>query len=102
MGSLLKFSKVQILVDRLFKFSLASGFSVKLEDTSKTFGAIFFKYFFLVCIIWLLCIFLFFYIEPELGVGIDPGMGLTPFTSSIGLDGDRTYNSLIMSRVLYP
>jgi hypothetical protein len=30
------------------------------------------------------CIFLFFYNEPELGVGIDPGMGLTPLSSSIG------------------
>jgi hypothetical protein len=34
------------------------------------------------------CIFLFFYIEPELGVGINPGMALTPLPSSIGLDGD--------------
>jgi len=30
------------------------------------------------------CIFLFFYNEPELGVGIDPGMALTPLLSSIG------------------
>ena len=31
------------------------------------------------------CIFfLFFYNEPELGVGIDPGMALTPLSSSIG------------------
>ncbi len=29
-------------------------------------------------------IFLFFYIEPELGVGIDHGMALTPLPSSIG------------------
>jgi len=29
------------------------------------------------------CIFLFFYNEPELGVGIDPGMALTPLPSSI-------------------
>ncbi len=28
--------------------------------------------------------FLFFSNEPELGVGIDPGMALTPLTSSIG------------------
>jgi len=27
--------------------------------------------------------FLFFYNEPELGVGIDPGMALTPFSSGI-------------------
>jgi len=33
------------------------------------------------------CIFLFFYNEPELGVGIDPGMALTPFPSSIGRAG---------------
>jgi len=30
------------------------------------------------------CIFLFFYNEPELGVGIDSGMALTPLPSSIG------------------
>jgi hypothetical protein len=30
------------------------------------------------------CIFLFFYNEPELGVGIDPGLALTPLPSSIG------------------
>jgi len=31
------------------------------------------------------CIFLFFYNEPEyVGVGIDPGMALTPLPSSIG------------------
>ncbi len=30
------------------------------------------------------CIFLFFCNEPELGVGIDPGMALTPLSSSIG------------------
>ncbi len=29
-------------------------------------------------------IFLFFYNEPELGVGIDPGMDMTPLLSSIG------------------
>jgi len=33
-----------------------------------------------------------FYNEPELGVGIDPGMALTPLPSSIGLDGDRTHD----------
>ncbi len=30
------------------------------------------------------CIFLLFYNEPELGVGIDPAMALTPFRSIIG------------------
>ena len=30
------------------------------------------------------CIILFFYNEPQLGVGIDPGMVLTPLPSSIG------------------
>jgi len=30
------------------------------------------------------CIFLFFYNEPELGVGIDSGVALTPLPSSIG------------------
>jgi len=30
------------------------------------------------------CIFLFCYNEPELGVGIDPGMALTPLPYSIG------------------
>jgi len=29
-------------------------------------------------------LFLFFYNEPELGVGINPGMALTPLPSSIG------------------
>jgi len=30
------------------------------------------------------CIFFYFYNEPELGVGIDPSMALTPLLSSIG------------------
>jgi len=30
------------------------------------------------------CIFLFLYNEPELGVGINPGMAFTPLLSSIG------------------
>jgi hypothetical protein len=38
----------------------------------------------LVCPIWLPVFFLFFYNEPELGAGIDPGMALTPLPSSIG------------------
>jgi len=37
-------------------------------------------------------IILFFYNDPELGVGIDPGMALTPLPSSIGLDMDRTHD----------
>jgi len=56
------------------------------------------------------CVFLFFYNEPELGVGINPGMALTPLPSSIGqglnpqpsdcelsalpLDGVNTYRTL--------
>jgi len=40
---------------------------------------------FLVYPIWLPVFFLFFYNEPGLGVGIDPGMALTPLPSSIGL-----------------
>jgi hypothetical protein len=43
----------------------------------------FFKYFFGVPHL-ATYIFLFFYNEPELGVGIDPGMALTPLPSSIG------------------
>jgi len=43
------------------------------------------------------CIFLFVYNEPELGVGINPGMALTPLPSSIG----RGLNLLIVSQVLY-
>jgi hypothetical protein len=43
----------------------------------------FFKYFFGVPHL-ATCIFLFFYNKPELGVGIDPGMALTPLLSSIG------------------
>ncbi len=44
------------------------------------------------------CIFLFFYNEPELGVGIDPGVALTPLPNShlchfhLALDRDRTHN----------
>jgi len=59
------------------------------------------EFIFLVCPIWLPVFFLFFYNEPELGVGIDPGMALTPLPSSIGLDGDRTHDLLIVSQVLY-
>jgi hypothetical protein len=44
---------------------------------------VFFKYFFGVPNL-ATCIFLFFYNELELGVGIDPGMALTPLSSSIG------------------
>ncbi len=43
---------------------------------------------FCICPIWLPVFFLFFYNEPELGVGIDPGMALTSFPSSI-LDETR-------------
>jgi hypothetical protein len=42
------------------------------------------NYFFLVCPIWLPVFLSFFYNEPELGVGIDPGVALTPLPSSIG------------------
>jgi len=38
--------------------------------------------------IWLPVFFLFFYNEPELGAGIDPGMALTQFPSGI-LDETR-------------
>jgi len=37
-----------------------------------------------VCPIWLPVVSYFFYNEPELGVGIDPGMALTSLPSSIG------------------
>jgi len=37
-----------------------------------------------VCPIWLPVFSLFFYNEPELGVGIDHGMALTPLPSRIG------------------
>jgi hypothetical protein len=47
---------------------------------------LFFSFSFLVCPIWLPVFFLVFYNEPELGVGIDPGMALTPFPSSIGIE----------------
>ena len=56
---------------------------------------------FLVCPIWLPVFSYLFYNEPELGVGIDPGMALTPLPSSIGLDRDRTHVLPIVSRVLY-
>jgi hypothetical protein len=37
-----------------------------------------------VCPTWLPVFSYFFYSEPELGVGINPGMALTPLPSSIG------------------
>ncbi len=37
-----------------------------------------------MCPIWLPVFSYFFYNEPELGVGVDPGMALTPLPSSIG------------------
>ncbi len=37
-----------------------------------------------MCPIWLPVFSYFFYNEPDLGVGIDPGMALTPLPSSIG------------------
>jgi len=40
--------------------------------------------FFFWCAHLATCIFLFFYNEPELGVGINPDMALTPLPSSIG------------------
>ncbi len=42
-----------------------------------------------MCPIWLPVFLLFFYNEPELGAGIDPGMALTPLPS---LDGDQTHD----------
>jgi len=47
------------------------------------------------------CIFLFVYNEPELGVGIDPGMALTPFPSSIG-QGSNPQPSDVISRKVNP
>ena len=38
---------------------------------------------FLVCSIWLPKFFFLFLNEPGLGTGIDPGMAMTPFPSSI-------------------
>jgi len=37
-----------------------------------------------MCLIWLPVFSYFFFNEPELGVGINPGMALTPLPSSIG------------------
>jgi len=56
----------------------------------------------LVCPIWLPIISFFFQLlnEPGLGAGIDPGMALTPFPSSIILDVVRTHDLPIASRVL--
>jgi len=47
------------------------------------------KEFFLVCLIWLPIFSYFSFNEPELGVGINPGIASTPLTSSI----DRGLNS---------
>jgi len=51
----------------------------------KGLSCIFFKYFFGVPHL-ATCIFLFFYNEPELGVGIDPGMALTPLWLCLRLE----------------
>jgi len=59
----------------------------------------FFKNIFLVCPIWLPIFFsLQLLNEPGLGEGIDPGMALTPFTSSIVLDEIRTHTLLFRTR----
>ncbi len=60
----------------------------------------FFRYF-LVCPIWLLEFFLFFYNEPDLGAGIDPGMALTTFPSSM-LDKTRFEPTTFRSCVKFP
>jgi hypothetical protein len=46
------------------------------------------KCFLLVCAIWLPLFLYFFFMKPELGAGIDPGMAFNPFPSSI-LDKTR-------------
>ncbi len=53
------------------------------------------------------CIFLFFYNEPELGVGIDPGMALTPLPSNIGWGlnprpSDREPSALLLDHGFHP
>jgi len=55
---------------------------------------------------WLTVFPYFFYIEPELGVGIYPGMALTPLPSSIGTHdprpSDREPSALpLQSKLLY-
>jgi hypothetical protein len=52
-----------------------------------------------VCPIWLPVFFSFFYNEPELGAGINPGMALTPLSPSF--EQDQTHDLPIMSQVLY-
>ncbi len=57
-----------------------------------------FIYNFLMCPIWLPVFVLLFYNEAELGAGIDPGMALTPFPSSL-LDETRFEPTTNRSRV---
>ena len=61
-----------------------------------------FKCFLLVCPIWLPFFRSFFSNMPGLSAGIDPGMSLTPFPSSIGWASIQTYDLSIVSRVRYP
>jgi len=53
---------------------------------------------FLVCPIWL-PIFFQLLNEPGLGAGIDPGMALTPFPSSIVLDEIRTHDLSLVGQL---
>jgi len=86
-----------IFMIRYFKNEISNqGFS-----TGGSLNLIFFLNLFLVCPIWLPIFFFLFQLlnEPGLGEGIDPGMALTPFPSSIVLDEIRTHDLPIMSRV---
>ncbi len=47
------------------------------------------------------CIFLFYHNEPELGVEIDPGMALTPLSSSIGRGSNPQPSDCEPSALLY-
>ncbi len=49
------------------------------------------------------CMFLFFYNEPELSVGIDPGMALKPLPSRIGQGSNpRPSDHDMLNKLQYP
>ncbi len=76
-------------------------FFIGIEITNKSLTYIYFLKHFFWCAPFGYLYFLYFQIvnEPGLGAGIGPGMGLTPFPSSIVLDKIQTHDLPIVSRV---
>jgi len=78
-----KYTKSSVLSKFLFTVFVSKYRNLFVLIKIIKFKLFFFKNIFLVPHL-ATCIFLFFYNEPELGVGIGPGMALTPLPSSIG------------------